>query len=241
MNKRNRWNLVGVMALGGLLSLASAVVGCGSDPNGGTEGTGTGGKPGGGSGGTSGTLGPVAGMALATFTSDTQGWIVNNYMDASNLGATGSTTAATTTAEWNAAEGSPDSGSLKVSAPFSDWNQYVDVHAVPFDALMLQDWKNKKLHVRIKVASGFVNDMFVMGGAQPYILTGSTYKFGSAWANIPTDGAWKDYVVDLGTMLGEADPSQVIMFGVQIASGMGNAMAAKPTPAVFYIDSVSLE
>jgi hypothetical protein len=226
-------------------ALALSAIGCGSDPDGNTGNGGKGGSGAGGGGGTStGTLGAIKGMALETFDTSAGMFAINNYVDASgsNLGAMGAATAAATTAVWDAAEGSPSPGALKVTAPFTDWNQYVDVHAGSFMAGMLPSWTGKKFHVRMKVASGFVTDTSLMGGAQPYVLTGSGYVFGSAWTNVPSGDAWHDFSVDLSTITTAGfDPTMVMIYGLQIASGQGNTTAAKPTTATFYVDSFSIE
>ncbi len=220
-------------------ALAIAVAGCGTDPNGSTGGTGgAGGNTGGGTGGASATLGPIKGMALETFDTSAGTFVINTFADPSNLGGTGNPTAAATTAVWDGTEGSPSPGSLKVSAPFSGWNQNVDFRTATL--MPVQNWTGKKFHVRVKVASGFVNDMYVQGGAQPYVKTGTAYTWGSVWTNIAAGSQWQEFTIDLSTLTA-IDPTMVIEFGMQLASGAGNTMAALPTPATFYVDSFSIE
>ena len=112
------------------LALALAATGCwGSDPNMNSMiATGQGGTSGTGSAGSSGNAtGPIIGMPYATFATATEGFQLNVYHDtgAKNLGDP--TSGATPTLSFNSANGSPNNGSLKVMAPYSGSNQYVDI------------------------------------------------------------------------------------------------------------------
>jgi hypothetical protein len=53
---------------------------------------------------------------------------------------------------------------------------------------------------------------------------------------------WQEFVVDTttATMTG-FDAKMVVTYGLHITSGQGNSTAAKPTAAVFYVDSFSIE
>jgi hypothetical protein len=153
------------------------------------------------------------------------------------------------TVAWNSTDGAPAAGSLRIDAPFSDYNQYVDVirnHSTP------QDWSGLKLHVRVKIASGldhsassppgvfvFANSYnSVDGGAPDYYHKGN-------WSTVVNRTSWMDYTLELVPDRG-FDPAKVINFGVSIQSGSGEIGPGminplKPTPAVIYVDSFWLE
>ena len=87
--------------------------------------------------------------------------------------------------------GSPDPGSIKVVAPYSGANQYVDIQkSIDDDAAGLA---RQDMHVRIKVASGNVP-----GGAQVYAITVPTqYVFGGTFTNFANDNNWQEFTVNL--------------------------------------------
>ncbi|HEY4186867.1 MAG TPA: hypothetical protein VGP07_17460 [Polyangia bacterium] len=236
-----------------LLGLALAAAGCGSSSNGSVPGSGTGGAGGtaGGSGGTTGAFDPTTpipatGTVLETFDTSVDGFKINSYVDtgATNLGADGGVNATGTLAEWDGTVGSPTVGSLKITAPFSDWNQYVDVLK---SVSPMADWSGKKIHVRVMVDSGFDTDMYVKGFVQMYFDTGTSYAFGQA-ATVPTvnsNAMWQEFVLDTTTATFPTgtvgDPTMVVQYGVQFQSGAGNTTAVKPSAGVFHVDSFWLE
>jgi hypothetical protein len=242
------------------LGAAAAAGGCGSS-NGSVPGGGGGTSAG--SGGTTGGGGatgfdpttpiPTTGTIVETFDTSTDGFTVNNYVDtgnttpgtgSANLGAADSGTAADVLLAWDSAVGSPTAGSMMITAPFTGSNQYVDVlKAVKPSA----DWTGKKLHVRVKVDSGFVTSMTgVLGIVQPYADTGTTYTFGTMMAFVPAGNAWHDYTIDLAALAGTTpsgatvpfDPTMIVQYGIQFQTGSG---AATDTTAVFHVDSFWLE
>ena len=141
-------------------------------------------------------------------------------------------------------------GSLKIDAPFNDYKQFVDVTR-PFP--VLQDWTGvTKLHVRVRIASGFDQNAStpptvqvyansfnaVDGGAPDYHYRGD-YKW------VATGPLWTDYVVDLAGD-GVFDPSKINGIGVTLSSGEGliggtTLNPTKPTAAVIYVDNFWLE
>jgi hypothetical protein len=230
-------------------TLALTVAGCfGSNPNqnsmtmdggfvatGGTSGSG-------GSGGPFDQNTPIAGMPLATFDANAKGFSFSTYNEVPNLAVHYTDTPPTLT--WNGADGSPSPGCLKVTAPFSAANQYVDVQSQSFqtDTMNLctgcMNWTGGTLHVRIKVDAGST----FTGQIEPYADTTANYTFVGTSINVQMDNNWHDYTVNLNNAMTRNsgyDLSKVILFGVHI--GTGNSPASTPTPVTFEIDSFSID
>jgi hypothetical protein len=212
---------------------------------------GTGGSAGGaaGRGGGGGSTSGPPPCRFASFDATAEGFVLNPYNTASgNLRfPEGGAPAAIA---WNGTEGAPAMGSLRIDAPFSDYNQFVDV-AMLFSATNRQSWPGTKLHFRVKIASGLDQGANSPPGIQPYANTynsaeGKSYWRGN-WVNLSTGTLWTDYVVDLtaNSNVDNFDPTHIDNIGVIINSGSGpagsTANAVKPKPAVIYVDSVWLE
>jgi hypothetical protein len=232
------------MVLGGLCFAAAGCI-LGDDPNknsqlfgpqaGATGNRGLGGA-GGGAGSGAGLPDPPAGGLLATFDTTTESFAFSTFSEASNL-ATSSPTPPTL--DFDAADGSPAStgGSLKVFAPYSGANQYVDVQARPFATTMLQNWAGGKLHVRVKVDTGST----FMGQIEPYADTTVNFTFVGSSFNVTMTAGWHEYTVPLDTAMtrnGGYDLKQVITYGVHIGSGTAGAGQG---PVTFHIDTFWLE
>src|SRR5947207_7961689 len=126
------------IVMAGALSFAGAGCILGSDPNhnsmlfGGQGGT-SGLAGSNGSAGTTGaggsTLDTLVGLPVATFDITTQSLAFSTYDEPTNLAVHNGGTAPTIT--WDGTDGSPTAmaGSLKVTAPYSGANQYVDVQS----------------------------------------------------------------------------------------------------------------
>ena len=175
------------------LSLASIIVGglsfgaagciLGSNPNensmlyaGGTAGT-TGSAGANGTAGAAGSSGPngaVPGNPLALFNTTTDGFVLNSYMELPSSGQhdLGDGTAATPpTVSFDDTVGNPDPGSLKVTAPYTGANQYVDVQNTGmFGTAHPVNWMGGTLRMRIKCDEGTFS-----GVAEPYAITTSGY------------------------------------------------------------------
>ncbi len=146
---------------GGSAGRGGATAGTGGSTGGSTAGTGgaTGGT--GGGGGTSGGL-PCPG--LATFDSDAQGFLLNTYAAAGNLANLEG--GAKATLSWTNTQGDPGAGAVKVDAPYSDYNQFVDVQK-GLGSAALQNWTGFKMHVRVKVESGLNPSAMNPAGSSP--------------------------------------------------------------------------
>ena len=170
-----------------LIGALTGALGCfGSDPNmnsqtflgAGGSGTGTGGS-GTGTGGSSGSVtGPIKGSPFALFNTSTEGFQLNVYHDTGNTNLGDPASGASPTLMFDSSTGNPDPGSLKVVAPYTGANQYVDIQKSMTNSP--QDWRGKTLHVRIRVADGMYP-----GGAQVYVITvPNMYVFGGTFTNV---------------------------------------------------------
>ena len=235
-----------------LVCSVAGTLGCfGSDPNmnsqiysttpptpTGTAGTGASTGTGGTGGGGSNQNGPIVGSPLATFDSGLDGFMFGTYDEPANLNGASSTMKGTLS--FDGAVGNPTPGSMKVVAPYSGANQYVDVQK-SFGTGNPQDWTGKTLHVRIRASEGTFK-----GGAQVYAITTGSFVFGGKFANFMANGNWQEFTVDVSNPTNGAgasqgsgyDASKVVVFGVQLNTGSSGAGA---TPVTFNIDSFSLD
>src|SRR5450432_1083448 len=217
-------------------------IGCGGDPNGATGGTG--GKGGtavntGGNGGSpAGNLGAVVGTLVEGFDGDASkvNFQFSNYPDPAELNLSLPPTMAQTTLSWDPNEGSPNPGSLKISAPFSDFNQWVEVQLVPLmpPTHPFLNWTGKKLHVRLKVGAGLGQDPYALSGAQALVDTTTSYVQAHEFKQIQPNNQWQEFTLDLSSYANTPgfDASMVITYGIHITSGSGgSASAVKPIPA----------
>jgi hypothetical protein len=178
---------------------------------------------------------------------------LNTYDEMPNLVAHNNGTAPTLNVDTTL--GNPAAGSLILTAPYSDYNQYVTVQK-DFGTTMLQDWTGKKLHARVMIDSGFNPDPSYPSAAQFFVqsyLAGTggaadTYPFAGNYINVPMDGVWQELIFDLSTVTVTGwDASKVESYGIQFNTGNGTptgtatAPSGKPTPAIIHVDSFSLE
>ena len=182
---------------------------------------------------------PIAGTAIDTFDTDSD-FGFNPYHDTlqTNLGNPDSVDGGPApTLEFDAAEGSPSPGSLKVTVPFSGPNQYVDVQSYVF--AVPQDWSGHTLHVRLKVDEGSV----FRGFAQLYVDTGVSYVPADSDVDVAPGSQWQDIAMDLSHPMtadpsGRFNPKQVVLYGLQLNSSSTGTGA---TPVTFHLDSFSLD
>jgi hypothetical protein len=228
-------------------ALAFCAAGCllGSDPNMNSSIynpnpdapiAGVGGNGGGGNGGSGNVTGPIVGVPLATFDNNSEGFSFSTYDEPTNL-AVHYGDMGPPSLQFDGADGSPDNGSLKVFAPYSNANQYVDIQSKSYAATDLRNFKGGKLHVRIKVDTGSTFN----GQVEPYVDTTSGYVFVGTSINIRMGHDWQDYVVDLDNAMTQNsgyDLTKVILFGAHIGSGSAGASQKAVT---FHVDSFSVE
>lgn|GEM_PF-2942008 len=182
---------------------------------------------------------PIAGTAVDTFDTESD-FGFNPYHDTlqTNLGNADTLDGGPApTLAFDATEGSPKPGSLKVTVPFSGPNQYVDVQSYVF--AVPQDWSGHTLHVRLKVDEGAT----FRGFAQLYVDTGVSYVPADSNVNVAPGSQWQDIAMDLSHPMttdpsGRFNPKQVVLYGLQLNSGSAGVNA---TAATFHLDSFSLE
>jgi len=185
--------------------------------------------------------------ALETFDTSTDGFAFNNYNDQGGNVAVPTSDVSPATLVWTDADGDPGRGALRVDAPFSDYNQFVQVQK-SFAFGSLQDWTGLRLHVRVKIASGGNTSASAPLVVQPYANSyafapdggPASYQFRGNAVNAAPGNGWQEYVVDLSAGGGFV-PSNIVGFGVEISTGAGANDLPKPQAAVIYIDTFSLE
>jgi hypothetical protein len=232
---------------------AMASAGCGSS----SSSSGTGGTSGG-SGGTSGGTGgaTVIHKISYTFDADKQGWILGTYADPSSVNlagnyatADGGTDAGSTDGgitgttspvlEWDSVIGNPSAGSLKLTATFTAYGQYVDAI---FQTLMpTVDLHTGQLHGKLQITS--VSTSSFMGGAQLHASTGTDYSgYAKADFVLAPMGSFATATIDMSTQVAPVDPTVVIQLGIQIFTGTllpaGTPLLA-PQTVVFNLDTVT--
>ena len=227
-----------------VIAAAAVGVGCfGSDPNKNSQlanGDGAATTGGGGAGGASNPNGPIVGNPIATFDTGLNGFAVNAYHDPGqiNLGDPNSGVAGgMPTMTFDGTVGSPSSGSLQVVVPYSGANQYVDIQNTGMFSTVPANWTGGTLHVRVRADSG----SFV-GVVEPYAITiPKSFVFGGTSTNFAkNNNDWQEFTVNLTTPVkadSGYDPTQVIIFGLQINSGSSGASQA---PITFHVDSFSV-
>jgi hypothetical protein len=223
----------------------SSVAGTG----GGVAGTGVSGSGGstGGSGGTGGGA-PALNCPIGQFATTDEGFVLNTFnTTAGNL--VNKEAGAKATAAFTNTMGDPAVGSIRVDAPYDDYNQFIDLQK-SYGATMLKNWTGAtKLHVKVKVASGLDPvSSGISGGVQPYVQTTSGYVDCRAWTNIPSGNTnWNTYDLDFASCTNAAwKISEVIAVGVVVHTGDGllgdaGVNTVKPTTAVIYVDSFWLD
>lgn len=222
----------------------------GGSDDGGASGD-TGGTSNGGAAATGGgeTGGSSAEEMLFDFATDAMGFTIQDYTPGddqyTNLGEAGSETAAATTVTWVDEPGQDgEPGMLRMDIPFSGDDQFADIQ-VQLDGFM--DWAGRILRAWVKVDSGLVDSESYCGGTILSIKTGDDWVYGgSPWKNLCAEalGEWVEVVFELDFpdySNDGYDPSMARSVAVQISSGGANADKPAATPAVVYIDSISIE
>jgi hypothetical protein len=250
------FNTGGAMLASLFVGVAMLSVGCGSSSSG-TNGTGgvsggTGGGGGamagatGGSSGTGGAGGAVVPTLSYTFDTGLQGFALSTYAEPAprnNLAGIydAGTSPGGPTLEFDSSVSDPaGGGSLKVTATFTAYGQYVDpIINLPAPG---RDLSGKTLHARLQFTSGTF-----AGGAQLHVTTGTSFGgYGKGDFTSLIMGTWSTATMVLNTTPSSTpealNPAIVMQVGVQIFSG--DAMLAGtpllvPQMAVFNIDTIT--
>jgi hypothetical protein len=186
---------------------------------------------------------------LYDFAEDRMGFELQDYLPDDpqyvNLYAAGSDTQDQVSLSWVSDPGQDgEPGMLQLEIPFSDDNQSVDIQLNLPDMV---DWSGRILHAWIYVESGLVDDESYCGGAMITVKTGEEWVYGSStWKNLcSTDfGTWVEVTFELdypSYANAGFDPAFSRTIGLQVASGGPAETKPAATPAVVYIDSISIE
>ena len=217
----------------------------GSDSTGaaGSDSTGAAGSDSTGAAGTTGAAGSGSTTPATfayTFDTSPQGWELNKYVDTSRKNLAEPASGSAPTLAWDGSTGNPTAGSLKATATFTDWKQFVDA------MINISPAKNipgRVLRVRVKRVSGTFT-----GGAQIHANTGSSYRYAAGtWTTIAS-GQWIELTLDLDAAHAADsafDPTMVVQVGVKFDTGgdggssaFGSAVAAvfQSTPSATATD-----
>ena len=236
----------------GAAALMLTSIACGSSSA--TTGTGgsggesaTGGTAGGGAkGGAGGAAKPIVVQYTFDTSGSKQGFTIQNYIDTSqykNLGALAADAGVPDGGTYPAAvqmdgvgQGTPATGALKVTADFTDFQQYVEVKVALSPP---KDLSGTKLHASIQVTSSFY------GGAFIYAKSGSTYVSSNAnGTGLTSVGTYTPLVLDLNTATSSGttpfDPTTIEEIDIHIYSNGATDGGTFPMPGeyTFYIDNV---
>jgi hypothetical protein len=117
---------------------------------------------------------------------------------------------------FDATDGNPAPGSLQITAPFTDFNQIVDVAFRVTDPTQLIDMSGRTLHVKVRLTSGSFS-----GGAVLYVLTTTSYNFVQSGWTLLLNNQWRDIAIDMRRV---PNANQVIGLGVQFGTGAPTAV-----------------
>ena len=179
---------------------------------------------------------PLVGTPVETFDTGAESFVLDPYHDTveTNLGDPMSLDGGAPPAlGFDADDGSPTPGSLKVTIPFTGPNQYVDIQSPVF--VVPQSWSGHTLHVRIKIDGTF------SGFAELFVDTGATYAVGETMLpSAALSGSWQDLPLDLDQPMTTSSqlytPEQVVLYGVEVHSG-----ATSGAPVTVHVDSFTLQ
>jgi hypothetical protein len=192
---------------------------------------------------------PIAGSVLDTFDTDRESFIINTWPNplTRNLG---SLSPDPVMFGWDPVEGDPQAGSLKVTIPFTDYNQEVEVTKW---LTPTQDWTGKTLHAWVRIASGGTPagalkvSLVLLCAIGDADASTNTVQSASKYFMAKPTTDWQEFVmgpydVDVDVVYDPAwNPMTVTQVGVFVGTPTPNPVpAAKPTTAVVYIDSLSL-
>jgi hypothetical protein len=183
-----------------------------------------------------GTTPPVASF-LYTFDTSAQGFVLNTLATGGNLAIITPDGGTLPAVVWDGAAGDPSSGSLQVTADFTDYNQFVQSTidlSPPINAT------GKTIHVFVRLDSGAF-----LGGAQILAQSAGDHAAPASTPTTLTAGStWKELTLDLTAAHAASaafDPSQLTEISIQLTTGSKptGAGAFVPVNATFHIDSVT--
>ena len=149
-------------------------------------------------------------------------------------------------------------GSLKITARFTDWNQFIDVQmSVPTDAYGYPlDLTNKIVSAKIQINQGLAPDPNYPYGAVLYLKTGVDYTRGESRAmDLDSIATWVTLVLFTSSPQGvpaghDFDPAHPMLLGVRFGTGSGGesmfcardykSAFGPPRNTVVYIDEIQV-
>jgi hypothetical protein len=152
---------------------------------------------------------------------------------------------------WDGEEGSDGTpGRLKFVIPFTNWNQLADIQINFGGDAKPSDWSGKVLRSQVMIESGGSSApsyptgsyMFVKTGTEYVWAKGSSANLGSAMA-----GLWQPLTFamespeDADETKQDYNSAEIVAVGAQVFSGGGSGDEGKPTEAVVYFDTFTLE
>lgn len=170
---------------------------------------------------------------LYGFNKDTEGFAVR-YSDPEDLMQSSRLT-------WDSKKGDPNRGSLKVTVPFSDAEQKVQVSVTNEPA----DWSERILRVRVCLESGLSKDIHNPGGAKLYGKSGVDYvgSYGewvnlssNQWIEVKFDPKNSNNFVD-ASMSTRFDEKEIVETGVEFATGKYGTY----NDSTIYVDTFTIE
>jgi hypothetical protein len=217
---------------------AGGSVSTGGSSSGGSGGSGTGGSGGatGGSGGANTDGGAQTAALSYLFPTSLQGFALDTYNGSGgNLAAVDGGTPPTLT--FDNAVGHPDAGSAKVTATFTDYNQFV---LSTLNVAPLIDATGKTISAWVMVDAVDGGNGFT-GYAQLQINTTTSYHGGTGPGMGLTPGTWTKISMDLTQQDASFDASQIIQVSVKFATGAKGDSGAFPGPetCTFHFDTVT--
>jgi hypothetical protein len=219
-------------------------------PSGSAGATGAAGKATAGTSGSAGATGAAGKMVLLDDTFDTTGatggFQIQNYVDPANLGSMAADagtpdggTYPTVSQADNQGQGTPPSGALKVTATYTNFNQYVEVRLGFSPA---KDMTGAVLHAAVNVVPPSGATSF-LGGAFIYAKSGQAYVYSNSTGTGLSTGVFTPLTFDFDTATGANGgtfmPSMIEEIGIHIYSDSpfdGGAFSSGEY--TFYIDNV---
>jgi hypothetical protein len=155
--------------------------------------------------------GPIVGTPVATFDTDTEGFILDPAASSygiTNLADPDAGIAPPPNLSYDGTDGNPTPGSIEIVAPFSGANQDLLVFRF-LGCGATQDWTGKVLRARIKIANGeFTQPALLQVGTSTDCTTYAS-AFG-AFAELAHTSCWQELSLDLAnpvTQTAGYDPS----------------------------------
>jgi endoglucanase len=176
------------------------------------------------------------------FDRSTEGWRVDDHPDPvlTNLGASMPADGSAPNLTFSGSDGDPARGALKLTAAFTDFDQYVDI--VVSVAPPGFDLSGKTLRARVRLISGSLVACTVQFIARAGSLDSVPASGPSLNGTDLLQGTWVPLIFDLGGVTTAGfDPAKLVQIGVRVSSGGSSASVpfAATGDAILEIDTVT--